>query len=846
MSFNFSDINDSPNGWNDMQFNDSLMNNALIYDPVNNERSNSNNLLDNIHFDSSKIYNDIPNMDLPEINDMIDDHINTAKGPFDNQNPIQNFDEDIEYIPNSFFLTKDVSSNYLAEINKTNNKPDISFAKQSFFKDGTPQKGNSLDLFNRSLISDMKDTIRNNSQFQDELKEHLSCNPKDNKYQEDDNLMISDNRNNVNWIDNTNNETTQVSPSRNMMFKSNKYFILDKYINVSDSDNDDDFPRQFVSQNDYNHPDDRFDEMNSPIRQPQKSSEFYFQGGESPVANTNLAVQNSPIRKKKSKTGYSNYSNYVNEHPSSSIFDAPKLNYDESSNRNINIPDQGAYHQKHIESLGHERFQNSISTYNNRNQNVESGQSIQQRKYGSKNLKPYINNMAHDAMQYQTAGRPWNHMHSSNQNDTMVSISNSNDQAHKANNQRLKSHCSVATSNSTILQEDSPYQPQDEGFNDNKYNNYRHVSSGSSVKKQSLGLGLKVNSLAEERFKALNNAIHEEPIENHHEEGLSKHQGYSAAGPGYVRPSNIDDHFGTTSTRKLSKYETPKLQQIPFFANSNNFGPANTIDASKVESLDKSPTSIQNKMFQIVKINSPTQEQPLIGVINRSPKGCRKKTTLPPGSIDQHIAELPDKTFMCLFNNCQRKFPRRYNVRAHVQTHLEDKPYGCELCGARFVRKHDMIRHSKTHLEKKFECEYCYRKFLTEKLAADHIEKKKCCVKFPKPKKTSPKKKTSDEPSLVFNESLQNDDFGLDIKPKPRKQSIISPLEISSKLDIPFGKIMKPISPKKLQQQSKVKFSNVENAIELDNKLVEKANLNMPNQTDGYTLNPMDLGCDLK
>lgn len=251
-------------------------------------------------------------------------------------------------------------------------------------------------------------------------------------------------------------------------------------------------------------------------------------------------------------------------------------------------------------------------------------------------------------------------------------------------------------------------------------------------------------------------------------------------------------------------------------------------------------------MFQIVKINSPTQEQPLIGVINRSPKGCRKKTTLPPGSIDQHIAELPDKTFMCLFNNCQRKFPRRYNVRAHVQTHLEDKPYGCELCGARFVRKHDMIRHSKTHLEKKYECEFCYRKFLTEKLSIDHIEKKKCCVKFPKPKKTSQKKKKSDEPSFDFDESLKNDEFPLDTKPKPRKQSIISPLEISSKLDIPFGKIMKPISPKKLQQQSKVKLSNMENAIELDNKLVEKANIRNTSQTDNYSLNPMDLGCELK
>lgn len=835
MSFNFPTINDSPSGWNDIHFNDSIMNNALIYDSVNDEGSNSHNLLDNIHFDSSKIFNDVPDMDLPEINDMIDEHTNAVKNPFDSCGPAQNFDEDIEYIPSSFFLTKEISFNYLADNNVAKSKPDTHISK----KEATPKKGDSFELITRNLAGDMKETIRKNAQFQEELKQNLFYNPKEFGYYEDqipgdENSKFSENMNRTKYVGNNTNEMLKSSPSRNVMLKQNKYSILDKYINVSDDD--DEVPRHFASQNDYYISDNKFDEMDSPIRQPQNSSEFYYQGGQSPVANTNLAVQNSPIRKKKSKTGYSHYSNYINEQQSSSILDAPKLDYDENFSRNMNTSQQDAYYHQNIESSGHERFQNSISLYNNSNQNVEPTHSNNQNEYDTTNSKPYINNnVAHNSLQYQNSARLWNHKPNSNQNDTMVSISNGNEHAHKMNNQRLKSHCSVATSNSTILQEDSPYQAENEHYNNNKYNNCRNISSGSSVKKQSLGLGLKVNTLAEERFKALNNAIHDESIEQHEEEGYTEHQGFSTGASGYVRPSIIGDCVGTTGTRKLSKYETPKLQQIPFFANSNNFGPSNTKYASNADYSERSPTTIQNKMFQIVKINSPTQEQPLIGVINRSPKGCRKKTTLPPGSIDQHIAELPDKTFMCLFNNCQRKFPRRYNVRAHVQTHLEDKPYGCELCGARFVRKHDMIRHSKTHLEKKFECEYCYRKFLTEKLSIDHIEKKKCCVKFPKTKKTGQKKKTSDELSFDFDESSKNNEFPLDTKPKPRKQSIISPLEISSKLDLPFGKIMKPISPKKLQQQSKVKLSNMENAIELDTKLVEKANIKGINQTDSYS-----------
>ncbi|CAI8504611.1 unnamed protein product [Hanseniaspora opuntiae] len=253
MSFNFPTINDSPSGWNDIHFNDSIMNNALIYDSVNEEGSNSHNLLDNIQFDSSKIFNDVPDMDLPEINDMIDEHMNAVKNPFDNVGPTQNFDEDIEYIPSSFFLTKDVSFNYLAD-NKAKGKPDTN----AFRKEATPNKCESFDLLNRNLAGDMKETIRKNAQFQEELKQHLVYNPKEFGYYEDqipgdEKSMSSDNINRTKWVDNTNNEMLKSSPSRNMMLKNNKYSILDKYINVSDDD--DELPRHFASQNDYHLPD---------------------------------------------------------------------------------------------------------------------------------------------------------------------------------------------------------------------------------------------------------------------------------------------------------------------------------------------------------------------------------------------------------------------------------------------------------------------------------------------------------------------------------------------------------------------------------------------------------------
>nr|1NCS_A Chain A, TRANSCRIPTIONAL FACTOR SWI5 [Saccharomyces cerevisiae] len=47
--------------------------------------------------------------------------------------------------------------------------------------------------------------------------------------------------------------------------------------------------------------------------------------------------------------------------------------------------------------------------------------------------------------------------------------------------------------------------------------------------------------------------------------------------------------------------------------------------------------------------------------------------TLPRGSIDKYVKEMPDKTFECLFPGCTKTFKRRYNIRSHIQTHLEDR-----------------------------------------------------------------------------------------------------------------------------------------------------------------------------
>ena len=54
---------------------------------------------------------------------------------------------------------------------------------------------------------------------------------------------------------------------------------------------------------------------------------------------------------------------------------------------------------------------------------------------------------------------------------------------------------------------------------------------------------------------------------------------------------------------------------------------------------------------------------------------------------------------------CPKKFMRAYNLRSHLGTHSDERPYLCTVCGKAFARQHDRKRHEGLHSgEKKFVC----------------------------------------------------------------------------------------------------------------------------------------------
>ena len=46
---------------------------------------------------------------------------------------------------------------------------------------------------------------------------------------------------------------------------------------------------------------------------------------------------------------------------------------------------------------------------------------------------------------------------------------------------------------------------------------------------------------------------------------------------------------------------------------------------------------------------------------------------------------------------CSTEFTRHHDLKSHLLTHNQERPYSCDTCGASFRRSHDMKRHAKLH-----------------------------------------------------------------------------------------------------------------------------------------------------
>jgi hypothetical protein len=87
-------------------------------------------------------------------------------------------------------------------------------------------------------------------------------------------------------------------------------------------------------------------------------------------------------------------------------------------------------------------------------------------------------------------------------------------------------------------------------------------------------------------------------------------------------------------------------------------------------------------------------------------------------------------TFQC--NLCPKRFTRAYNLRTHLRTHGDERPFVCVVCGKAFARQGDRKRHEGLHSrEKKFICRGdlrgnehwgCFRRFARADALGRHFK----------------------------------------------------------------------------------------------------------------------------
>lgn len=106
----------------------------------------------------------------------------------------------------------------------------------------------------------------------------------------------------------------------------------------------------------------------------------------------------------------------------------------------------------------------------------------------------------------------------------------------------------------------------------------------------------------------------------------------------------------------------------------------------------------------------------------------RRGMSLPHSGFNKGSPRSPSaKKHRCPF--CSTEFTRHHNLKSHLLTHSQEKPYVCQTCQSRFRRLHDLKRHTKLHTgERPHICNKCGRRFARGDALARHNKGQSGCA----------------------------------------------------------------------------------------------------------------------